>query len=99
MDSALRLLIVSFVIAQTRRCGDALPARRGVNHEIQEVQLARDLYREFYDKDKNYLQVANAIEGCQKLYKDDGGKFSHLQINEYLGFFADLGLFMEHGAS
>lgn len=61
------------------------------------MQLARDLYREFYVEDRGYLRVANAIEGCQKLYKPDGGKFSHLEINEYLGFFSDLGLFLERG--
>jgi hypothetical protein len=66
--------------------------------QIQEVQLARDLYKEFYIQDREYLRVASAIEGCEKLYKGDGGKFSHLQINNYLGFFGDLGLFMECGA-
>jgi hypothetical protein len=89
-------LIVSFVIAQILVVAMHVQTTR-MWADISEVQLARDLYREFYDRDKNYLKVANAIEGCQKLYKNDGGKFSHLQINEYLGFFADLGLFMDRG--
>lgn len=87
-------LIVSFLIAQILVVAMHVQTTR-MWAGISEVQLARDLYREFYDRDKNYMKVANAIEGCQKLYKGDGGKFSHLEINEYLGFFSDLGLFME----
>lgn len=89
-------LIVSFVVAQILVVAMHLQTTN-MWRGISEVQLARDLYREFYNEDKNYLRVANAIEGCEKLYKSDGGKFSHLQINEYLGFFSDLGLFMERG--
>lgn len=89
-------LIVSFVIAQVLVVAMHVQTTN-MWADISEVQLARDLYREFYDRDKNYLKVANAIEGCQKLYKSDGGKFSHLEINEYLGFFSDLGLFRDRG--
>jgi hypothetical protein len=70
----------------------------GIAHETEQIKLARDLYKEFYVQEKPYLQVANAIEGCRKLYKSDGGMFNHLQLNEYLGFFEDLGLFMQRGA-
>jgi hypothetical protein len=95
--SVLVFLIVSFLVAQSIVV--ALHYRSTqLSHQVQEIQLARDLYREFYSKEAGYLQVANAIEGCEKLYKGDGGKFSHLRINEYLGFFADLGLFLERGA-
>ena len=69
-----------------------------LDHETEEIQLARGLYREFYLEEKPYLQIANAIESCKKLYKGDGGSFGHLAINEYLGFFSDLGLFMDRGA-
>lgn len=89
-------LIVSFLIAQiivvvmhrqtTRMWAD-----------ISEVQLTRDLYREFYSEDKSHLRIANAIEACKTLYKGNGGGFSHLQINQYLGFFSDLDLFMQRG--
>ena len=95
--SVLVFLIISFVVAQIIVVSLHYRATE-MRRSIQEVQLARDLYQEFYIQEKSYLQVANAIEGCEKLYKGDGGKFSHLQINEYLGFFADLGLFMERGA-
>jgi len=95
--SVLAFLIVSFVVAQIIVVSLHYRATE-IRRSIQEVQLARDLYREFYIQEKDYLRVANAIEGCEKLYKGDGGKFSHLQLNEYLGFFADLGLFMERGA-
>lgn len=89
-------LIVSFVVAQILVVAMHVQTTR-MWAGISEVQLARDLYREFYDRDKNYLKVANAIEGCQTLYKSDGGRFSHLEINEYLGFFSDLGLFRDRG--
>ena len=93
---AAAFLIVSFVIAQLVVVATHVQTTR-MWAGISEVQLARDLYREFYDQDKNYIRVANAIEGCEQLYKGDGGKFSHLQLNEYLGFFSDLGLFMDRG--
>jgi hypothetical protein len=95
--SVLAFLIVSFIIAQTIVL--ALHFRTTqMDRDVQEIQLARDLYREFYAGDRDYLRIANAIEACDKLYKSDGGKFSHLQINEYLGFFSDLGLFMQRGS-
>jgi hypothetical protein len=87
-------LIVSFVVAQILVVAMHVQTTK-MWAGISEVQLARDLYREFYDRENNYLKVANAIEGCQKLYKGDGGKFSHLELNEYLGFFSDLGLFRD----
>jgi hypothetical protein len=89
-------LIVSFIIAQILVVAMHMQTTR-MWAGISEVQRARDLYREFYVEDKGYLRVANAIEGCQKLYKSDGGRFSHLEINEYLGFFSDLGLFINRG--
>jgi hypothetical protein len=87
-------LIVSFLVAQILVVVMHVQTTR-MWAGISEVQLARDLYREFYDREKNYIKVANAIEGCQQLYKGDGGRFSHLEINEYLGFFSDLGLFRD----
>jgi len=94
--SVLVYLIISFIVAQSIVV--FLHYRTAqLNHQVQEVQLARDLYKEFYAKESGYLQVANAIEACEKLYKGDGGKFGHLQINQYLGFFEDLGLFMQSG--
>ncbi|MEZ5829155.1 MAG: hypothetical protein R3D30_10750 [Hyphomicrobiales bacterium] len=95
--SILVYLIISFIIGQTIVVYFYYRTA-ALNHQTQEIQLARDLYREFYSKENGYLRVANAIEGCEKLYKSDGGKFSHLEINQYLGFFEDLGLFMERGA-
>jgi len=91
---AAAFLIVSFLVAQILVVAMHVQTTK-MWAGISEVQLARDLYREFYDREKNYIRVANAIEGCDKLYKGDGGKFSHLELNEYLGFFSDLGLFMD----
>jgi hypothetical protein len=95
--AALLFAVISFVVAQIVVVTLHYRATR-LTHETEEIKLARDLYKEFYIQEKPYLQVANAIEACRKLYKGDGGDFSHLQINEYLGFFDDLGLFLDRGA-
>jgi hypothetical protein len=94
---ALLFAVASFIVAQIVVVTLHYRATR-LTHETEEIKLARDLYREFYLQEKPYLQIANAIEGCQKLYKGDGGTFTHLAINEYLGFFDDLGLFLDRGA-
>jgi hypothetical protein len=94
---ALLFAVVSFVVAQMIVVTLHFRAT-GIAHDTEEIKLARDLYREFYVQDRPYLKVANAIEGCRKLYKSDGGTFTHLELNEYLGFFEDLGLFMQRGA-
>jgi len=86
--------VVSFVIAQITVVALHYRSTR-LDHDTQEIRLARELYGEFYLQEKSYLQIAGAIESCQKLYKNDGGSFGHVAINEYLGFFSDLGLFME----
>ena len=90
---ALLFAVTSFVLAQ-------IIVRRNarLDHQTEEVKLARDLSSEFYSDQKPYMRIANAIEGCQKLYKSDGGAFNHIQLNEYLGFFSDLGLFIQRGA-
>jgi hypothetical protein len=94
---ALLFAVVSFVIAQIVVVSLHYRATR-LEHQSQEIQLARGLYREFYLEEKPYLQIANGIESCKNLYKGDGGSFGHMQINEYLGFFSDLGMFMQRGA-
>jgi hypothetical protein len=94
---ALLFAVVSFVIAQFIVVALHYRATR-LTHETEEIKLARELYREFYLQEKSYLQIAGAIESCQKLYKNDGGTFGHVAINEYLGFFSDLGLFLQRGA-
>lgn len=95
--AALLFAVMSFVVAQFIVVTLHYRLTR-INHETEEVKLARDLYREFYLQEKSYLQIAGAIESCQKLYKNDGGSFGHVAINEYLGFFSDLGLFMQRDA-
>ena len=94
---ALLFAVVSFVIAQLIVVTLHYRATR-LTHETEEIKLARELYREFYLQEKSYLQIAGTIESCGKLYKNDGGSFGHVAINDYLGFFSDLGLFMQRGA-
>lgn len=94
---ALLFAVLSFITAQIIVV--TLHYRNSkLDHQTEEVKLARDLSSEFYSDQKPYLRIANAIESCEKVYKSDGGAFNHTQINEYLGFFSDLGLFMERGA-
>jgi hypothetical protein len=95
--AALLFAVVSFIVAQLIVVTLHYRATR-LTHETEEIKLARDLYREFYLAEKSYLQIAGAIESCKKLYKNEGGSFGHVAINEYLGFFSDLGLFMQRGA-
>lgn len=95
--AALLFAVVSFIIAQLIVVTLHYRATR-LTHETEEIKLARELYREFYLNEKSYLQIAGAIESCKKLYKNEGGSFGHVAINEYLGFFSDLGLFMQRGA-
>jgi hypothetical protein len=95
--AALLFAVVSFVIAQIIVVTLHYRLTR-INQGTEEVKLVRELYRQFYLQEKSYLQIAGGIESCQKLYKNDGGSFSHVAINDYLGFFSDLGLFMERGA-
>ena len=94
---ALLFAVVSFVIAQIIVVTLHYRATR-LTQATDEVKLARDLYSEFYLNGKSYIPIASAIESCQKLYKGDGGTFTHAQLNEYLGFFSDLGLFKQRGA-
>jgi hypothetical protein len=95
--AALLFAVVSFIIAQLIVVTLHYRSTR-LTHETEEIKLARDLYREFYLNEKSYLQIAGAIESCRKLYKNEGGSFGHVAINEYLGFFSDLGLFIQRGA-
>jgi hypothetical protein len=95
--AALLFAVVSFIIAQLIVVTLHYRSTR-LTHETEEIKLARDLYREFYLNEKSFLQIAGAIESCKKLYKNEGGSFGHVAINEYLGFFSDLGLFMQRGA-
>ena len=95
--AALLFAVVSFIIAQLVVVTLHYRSTR-LTHETEEIKLARELYREFYLNERSYLQIAGAIESCKKLYKNEGGSFGHVAINEYLGFFSDLGLFMQRGA-
>jgi hypothetical protein len=95
--AALLFAVISFIVAQLIVVSLHYRSTR-LAHETEEIKLARDLYREFYLNEKSYLQIAGTIESCKKLYKNEGGSFGHVAINEYLGFFSDLGLFMQRGA-
>lgn len=94
---ALLFAVISFVVAQIIVVSLHYRSTR-INQGTEQVKLVREMYRQFYLDEKSNLQIAGAIESCQKLYKNEGGSFSHMQINDYFGFFTDLGLFMERGA-
>ena len=65
--------------------------------KIEELQLAHDMYNEFYSGKPIYKDIRTSIEACKPLYKSWGGSFSHDEINQYLGFFDDLGYFEKSG--
>lgn len=62
------------------------------------VDLSRDLAKEFYQGKSLYRDVSSAIESCGRLYKPWGGTFTHAQLNQYLGFFEDLGFYRKQDA-
>lgn len=64
---------------------------------IQTINLARELTRDFFNGDAVFKDLRMAIESCGRLYKSWGGKFTHDQINRYLGFFEDLGFYNAAG--
>ncbi len=65
--------------------------------KVEEVRLSRDLYSEFYFEREIYKKIRQSIESCEPLYKSWGGKYSHDEINQYLGFFSDLGFLSKKG--
>lgn len=88
---ALTLTVVGFLIAQTIFVVTYYDSRKLVK-QTEELKFVREVYREFYLEEKTYLRIANTIEACKTVYTGNGGKFNHLQVNGYLGFFGDLGL-------
>jgi hypothetical protein len=67
--------------------------------KIEMIRLIHELSNRFYGKesDQVYRNIRTSIESCEKLYKSWGGKFSHDEINIYLGFFEDLGFYNAKG--
>lgn len=65
--------------------------------KIEEFHLAHDMYNEFYSGKPLYKDIRTSIESCKPLYKSWGGPFTHDEINQYLGFFDDLGYFAKSG--
>ena len=61
---------------------------------LEGTKLFRELAKDFYGDDR-FREIKAAVEGCKPLYKSWGGSFSHNQINNYLGFFEDLGFFLK----
>ena len=62
------------------------------------IRLINELSSTFYNNkdEKAYIHLRTSIESCEKLYKSWGGKFSHDEINRYIGFFEDLGFYLEN---
>ena len=68
---------------------------------IEMIHLTRELAQEFYAGEEEkvvYRPVKTAIESCEAIYRSNGGKFNHDDINTYLGFFDDLGFYLDQGA-
>ncbi|HEX7634694.1 MAG TPA: hypothetical protein VF427_05360 [Noviherbaspirillum sp.] len=68
---------------------------------IEMIKLAKDLSHEFFNEEEETFQnIRKTIESCKPLYKgyNRGGKFDHDQMNRYLGFFDDLGFYVQREA-
>jgi len=67
--------------------------------KVEMIRLINGLSNIFFNnKDEDlYRNIRTSIESCEKLYKSWGGKFSHDEINQYLGFFDDLGFYLKNG--
>jgi hypothetical protein len=74
---ALLFAVISFVVAQIIVVSLHYRSTR-INQGTEQVKLVREMYRQFYLDEKSNLQIAGAIESCQKLYKNEGGSFSHM---------------------
>src|SRR5207253_1403385 len=65
-----------------------------------EVNLSRDLVKEFYggaDTQDLYRRIRKTTERCGHVYTSWGGAFDNDQVNQYLGFFEDLGFYWDSG--
>jgi hypothetical protein len=65
-----------------------------------EINLSRDLLKEFFsgnDQSDLYRRIRTAVERCRHVYKSWGGEFDNDDVNRYLGFFEDLGLYRDQG--
>jgi hypothetical protein len=63
-----------------------------VTKGVAEINLGRDLVQQYFDNEK-FQEIAKAINDCKVIYKGDGGAFTYQDINEFLGFFDELGLY------
>lgn len=71
------------------------------SQEIEKINLARDLVKDFYlEEARTFRNIRTAVESCEQLYVEykKGGKFTHDEINQYLGFFDDVGFYYREGA-
>lgn len=66
--------------------------------KYEQTKLFRELVKEFYSGNVVFRNIRTAIESCKPLYKPWGGSFGHDDINNYLGFFEDLGFLLKQGA-
>ena len=60
--------------------------------DVQQILLAQELSGTFYEN-KLFSEIRSAIDSCEILYISNGGTFSHDEINQYLGFYEDIGFF------
>lgn len=93
--SLLAGLVCSLLVAAVSLYTFSQNVTIGNNHH--EVALYRELVKEFYDDKQDYRKIRMAIERCQPLYKVWNGPFDNDQINSYLGFYEDLGLYLKRG--
>jgi len=63
------------------------------SYKIETLKLARELTQQFYQGNDIYKEIRVSVDKCETLYKNWGGKYTYDQINQYLGFFDDIGFY------
>jgi len=84
--------IVGGLIASFAGIGSSLYVLHKQN-SVEQLMFANSLTQSFYNN-KVFSDIRTSLDQCEELYFGYGGKYSHDQINLYLGFFEDLGFFV-----
>lgn len=59
---------------------------------VEQLLLVRKLTDNFYENEI-FAKIRSSIDQCEPIYFGFGGRYTHDQINRYLGFYEDLGFY------
>ena len=89
--------MISFIIAQMIVVTLHYRATR-LDHETEEIKLARDLYREFYFRRNPICKSPAPSSRARSFTRATAAASATWPSTNISGFFSDLGLFMQRGA-